>query len=138
MNSEKPSGVCVVRPGQTYTGKQGFQYGAGVSSHTTAATRMCMNVLPMPAGARARVHYHQGIETIAYLLEGACSVWHGAALEHRVQVLAGDQVFVPADIPHAPFNDSGAPCLWLVAHSSASDQDGIVLLPELDAVLAAR
>ena len=30
----------------------------------------------------------------------------------------------------------GKPCTWLVVHSSGSDQDGIVLLPELDARLA--
>jgi hypothetical protein len=29
-------------------------------------------------------------------------------------------------------------CRWIVVHSSGSDQDGIVLVPELDALLAAR
>ena len=57
--------VKVVRPGQTYVGKQGFSYGAGASSETVGAKQVCMNVLPMPAGARAKVHHHQDIETIA-------------------------------------------------------------------------
>jgi uncharacterized RmlC-like cupin family protein len=96
-----------------------------------------MNVLPMPAGARAKAHYHQGIETIAYMLEGACDVRYGDQLQHSVHVQTGDQVFVPADMPHAPCNDSGAPCTWLVAHSSGDDQDGIVMLPNLDALIAA-
>jgi uncharacterized RmlC-like cupin family protein len=41
-------------------------------------------------------------------------------------------------MPHAPCNESDAPCTWIVVHSSGSDQDGIVLLPELDKHLAER
>ena len=32
----------------------------------------------------------------------------------------------------------GASCTWIVAHASGSDQDGIVLLPGLDVVLASK
>ena len=136
MSKPDENSVRVVSPGQTYVGKQGFTYGAGVSQETVGARQMCMNVLPMPDGARAKVHYHDRIETIAYLLEGDCYVYYGDQLEHHVEVAAGDQVFVPADVPHAPYNRSGKPCTWLVAHSSGSDQDGIVLLPELDELLS--
>ena len=94
-----------------------------------------MNILPMPDGARAKVHYHRGIETIAYLLEGECAVYYGENLERRVAVRAGDQVFIPPDVPHAPCNESGALCTWIVVHSAGSDQDGIVLLPGLDAAI---
>ena len=47
-------------------------------------------------------------------------------------------MFCDANIPHAPRNESGKPCTWIVVHSSGSDQDGIVLLPELDKELAER
>jgi uncharacterized RmlC-like cupin family protein len=127
--------VQLVSPGQTYVGKQGFTYGAGASAETVGAKQVCMNILPMPDGARARVHYHRGIETISYLLEGECAVYYGEHVERRIAVRAGDQVFIPADVPHAPCNESGAPCTWIVVHSSSSDQDGIVLLPELDAAI---
>ena len=130
--------VRLIQPGHTYVGVQGFTYGAGASRETAGAEHICMNVLPMPDGARAKVHYHRGIETIAYLLDGACTVYYGEGLERRVAVRAGDQVFIPADVPHAPCNESGAPCTWNVVHSSGSDQDGIVLLPALDAVIASR
>jgi len=125
----------VIQPGQTYVGKQGFAYGAGASAETVGTEHICMNVLPMPAGARAKVHSHRGIETISYLLEGECAVYYGEQVEHRAIVRAGDQIYLPADVPHAPCNESGAPCMWLVVHSSGSDQDGIVLLPELDPLL---
>ena len=130
--------VTVVKPGQTYVGKQGITYGAGASAETVGAEKICMNIMPMPNGARAKAHYHESIETIAYLLEGECAVYYGDHLERRIVVRAGEQVFCPANVPHAPCNESGAPCTWIVVHSSGSDQDGIVLLPELDALLAAK
>jgi uncharacterized RmlC-like cupin family protein len=138
MTATRPDGVAVVAPGQTYVGRQGFTYGAGASSETVGTKDVCMNVLPMPDGARANVHYHKGIETIAYLLEGECVVYHGENLEHVTPVGQGEQIFVPPDVPHAPYNRSGAPCTWIVVHSSGNDQDGIVMLPDLDEVLAAK
>ena len=64
----KTERVQVIKPGQIYAGQQGLTYGAGASAETVGAEHICMNVLPMPDGARAKVHYHRGIETIAYLL----------------------------------------------------------------------
>jgi uncharacterized RmlC-like cupin family protein len=72
------------------------------------------------------------------MLEGECAVYYGDDLEKRLLARTGDHVFCPADVPHAPCNESGAPCTWIVMHSSGSDQDGIVLLPELDKHLAER
>jgi uncharacterized RmlC-like cupin family protein len=66
--------VRVVGPGRSYVGRQGFTYQAGASAETVGAAHVCMNVLPMPPGIRAKAHYHEGIETIAYLLEGECGV----------------------------------------------------------------
>ena len=130
--------VQVVSPGKTYMGKQGFTYGSGASAETVGAKHVCMNILPMPNGARAKVHYHTGIETIAYLLNGECVLHYGVSLERHKTVKTGEQIFIPANVPHAPSNESGAPCTWIVVHSSGSDQDGIVLLPELDQLLASR
>jgi len=131
-------GFAVIKPGQTYVGKQGFTYGAGASAETVGAQKVWMNVLPMPPGAVAKAHYHNGIDTIAFMLEGECTVYYGDDLPKQVLVREGEQCFVAADIPHAPRNESGKPCTWIVVHSSGSDQDGIVLLPELDASLAQR
>lgn len=138
ISTSTHDGVAVIKPGQTYAGKQGFTYNAGASAETVGAQKVCMNILPMPPGAIAKAHYHNNIETIAYMLEGECSVHYGDDLQNRVLVQKGEQCFVAADMPHAPHNESGMPCTWIVVHSSGSDQDGIVLLPELDAKLAQR
>jgi len=135
MSNVLDCGVKVVAPGGEYIGKQGFTYGAGASAETVGAQKICMNVLPMPHGARAKVHYHEQIETIAYLLQGQCGVRYGYNMEHHAVMQTGEQMYIPADVPHAPCNDSGETCTWLVVHSSGSDQDGIVLLPEFDTML---
>jgi uncharacterized RmlC-like cupin family protein len=138
MSGSTHDGVAVIKPSQTYVGKQGFTYRAGASAATVGAQNVCMNVLPMPPGAVAKAHYHKGIETIAYVLEGECAVYYGENLQKRVLVSEGEQCFMAADIPHVPRNESGKPCTIIVVHSSGSDQDGIVLLPDLDAKLAQR
>ncbi len=101
MNASGTDGFAVVKPGQTYQGKQGITYGAGASKETVGAEKIRMNVMPMPPGARAKAHYHDKIETIAYLLDGECAVYYGDDLERRVVISAGDHVFCPADVPHA-------------------------------------
>lgn len=132
MTTSSSDAVQLVRSGESYTGKQGLIYRAGVSGDTVGSRGLCVNVLTVPPGGRAKAHYHEGIETVAYLMDGECVVYHGDGLAHRLLVRPGDFVYLPADVPHAPANESGAPCTWLVAHSAATDQEGIVMLPELD------
>jgi uncharacterized RmlC-like cupin family protein len=40
---------------------------------------------------KTKLHYHDGIETIAYLLAGGCAVFYGDALECRVDLRAGEK-----------------------------------------------
>lgn len=138
MAASTHDGVAVIKPGQTYVGKQGFTYGAGCSAETIGTTKICMNILPIPPGGVAKAHYHKDIETIAYVLDGECVVYYGDELEKSVVLRQGEQCFVAADVPHVPRNESERVCTAIVVHSSGSDQDGIVLLPELDAKLTQR
>lgn len=134
-------GVMVVRvlgPGEAFVGKQGVAYPLRVNTETAGARRICLTVLPMPPGARAKAHYHDGIETLAYLLEGDCAVYHGERLEHRAAMHAGECMYLPPGEPHAPANEGDAPCTWVVAHAAGDDQRGIVPLPDLDALLERR
>ena len=89
--------VRVIEPGKTYVGKQGFTYGAGVSKETVGAKQVCLNVLPMPPGAKAKAHYHKGIETIAYLLEGECAVYYGDKLQRVPTGVNRDSQGAPAE-----------------------------------------
>ena len=123
--------VMLVKPGTTYAGGQGVTYSSGVSRKTAGSEKVCMNVLPMLPGVHSIPHIHKDIETIAYLLEGECTLFHGDKLENQTLVKKGEQIFIPENVPHAPFNQSSTECIWVVVHSSGDDQDELVSMPEL-------
>jgi uncharacterized RmlC-like cupin family protein len=130
------SPTCKVVPsGSSYVGQQGFTYLTGLTGVSAGSQALCMTVLTLPDGARAKTHLHRGIETGAFLIEGQVEMYFGDRLEHHLHARAGEYVYVPSDTPHLVMNRSGAPCLVLVAHSAADDQAGIELLPHLDALV---
>ncbi len=126
--------VRVVRSDTTYVGKQGLTYALGITAQTAESRGLCLTAATMPPGARARAHYHDGIETAGYIVAGESTILYGERLERAVISRAGDYFFIPAGLPHAPFNHSDAPCTFVVAHSSGDDQEGIVMCPDLDAM----
>jgi uncharacterized RmlC-like cupin family protein len=127
--------TCKVIPsGDAYQGRQGFTYLAGLTGASAQSRAICMSIVTLPPGARAKTHLHEGIETAVYVLEGGVEMYHGPRLEELLAARAGEYVYIPAGMPHRVMNRSSAPCRALVAHTSADDQDGIVLLPELDAI----
>ena len=123
--------VKLIKPGKTYVGLQGVSYNAGVSRNTAGSEKVCMNILPMPPGVHSIPHIHKEIETIAYMLEGECTLFHGKKLENKTLVKKGEQIFIPENVPHAPFNQSDKECIWVVVHSSGDDQDELISMPDL-------
>jgi uncharacterized RmlC-like cupin family protein len=94
-----------------------------------------MAVLVLPDGARGKTHLHRGIESAAYVVNGRFDCYYGPRLEEHIEIEPGDLVYIPADVAHLVLNRSGSEATALVAHTAASDQDGIVLLPELDTLI---
>jgi uncharacterized RmlC-like cupin family protein len=125
----------VVRSGEAYEGKQGLTYFRGLTGDTAGARGISMIVATLPDGARAKTHLHEEIETAIYVMEGQAEMFYGARLEERLEFAAGDYVYIPANVPHQVMNRSGAAATALIAHTAADDQQGIVLLPELDALI---
>jgi uncharacterized RmlC-like cupin family protein len=125
----------VIRPGESYVGQQGFTYLTGLTGATAGSNALCMTVLTLPNGGRAKTHLHQAIETAVYIIEGEAEMYFGDRLEQLLHARAGEYIYIPANMPHLVLNRSGAPCRALVAHSAADDQAGIVLLPDLDTLV---
>lgn len=125
----------VIRPGDSYVGRQGFTYVGGLTGASAGSRALCMTALTLPDGARAKTHLHQAIETAVYVIDGEAEMYFGDRLEHLLRAGAGEYMYIPADMPHLVLNRSGAPCRAVVAHSAEDDQAGIVLLPELDALV---
>jgi uncharacterized RmlC-like cupin family protein len=126
------SGCRVIGSGESYQGRQGFTYRAGLTGASVGSRAISMALITLPPGARANTHLHRGIETAVYVIEGEVEMLHGARLEERLTARAGEYVYVPADTPHRVMNRSGGTCRAVVAHTAPDDQEGIVLLPELD------
>jgi uncharacterized RmlC-like cupin family protein len=128
-------GVEIVRAGRAVQGAQRLAYAPGVTSATTATGALCLTSAVLPVGARSACHLHRGIESAGYVVSGRLEIWWGDALEGHAVLEAGDFAYIPADLPHVVGNAGDEPAAMVVAHSSASDQDGIELLPELDDLL---
>jgi uncharacterized RmlC-like cupin family protein len=135
-----PTTTCaVIRPNHTYAGKQGLNYGAAVSAESVGAKGLCMHLLTMPPGARANAHKHEGHESAIYVLSGQAGMWYGERLEQHVEVKAGDFLYIPAGVPHLPYNASDhEPCTAVLARTDPNEQESVVLLPELEAALPPR
>ena len=56
--------------GETYHGKQGFDYFAGISQESAGSEALCLHLLTIPPGASAKPHYHAAHESAIFALEG--------------------------------------------------------------------
>jgi uncharacterized RmlC-like cupin family protein len=127
-----------VRAGAEFVGKQALTYAPGISAESVGAQRIHLQLLTIPPGVRAKAHKHAAHETAIYILSGESGVWYGAQLECHLSVTAGDFLYIPADMPHLPYNPSATePCVALIARTDPNEQESVVLLPELDRLMPA-
>jgi len=124
-----------VRPTSTYEGKQGFSYFEGIARETVGSEGVCMHLLTVPPGGRAKAHKHESHETAIYLISGEVNTWYGERLEHHVVHRAGEMFYIPAGVPHLPMNLSDKPATAVIARTDPHEQESVVLLPELEALV---
>lgn len=127
----------IVRAGEAFTGKQGLSYRPGISAETAGSQAIHMQIVTIPPGGRARAHKHVSHETTIYALSGMSAMWYGEKLEHHAEVLPGDFVYIPANMPHLPYNPSPTEiCVAVIARTDPNEQESVMLLPELEALIA--
>ena len=120
----------------SYDGKQGFSYFEGIATETVGSQGICMHLLTIRPGQRAKAHMHASHETAIYILSGTAVMFWGERLEHRMETAAGEMVYIPAGMPHLPFNPFDVPCTALITRTDPHEQESVVLLPELEALVA--
>jgi uncharacterized RmlC-like cupin family protein len=127
---------CIaVKPGRLSESKQGHDVFEGVSAQSTGARALCMHVIAIPPGGRARAHLHEDHESAVYMVEGEVICWYGDSLQHRFTVRAGEMAYIPAGVPHLPINASeDEPVTCIVARTDPNEQESVVVLPELEAL----
>lgn len=91
-----------------------------------------MHMLVMPPGAKAKAHFHEAHETAIYMLEGVSEFFHGPNLEHCDRVSAGDYIYIPAGVPHQPYNPTAERAVAIIARTDPNEQESVILTPELE------
>jgi uncharacterized RmlC-like cupin family protein len=123
----------VVRAVESRQGQQRTITSAAISAQSVGAGGICMHQVTIPGGGRARAHLHQNHETAMFILSGQAGMWYGGQLEEHLTVGAGDFLYIPAGVPHLPYNLSQTePAVAVVARTDPNDQESVLLLPELD------
>lgn len=125
---------CVaVKPGGLSHSKQGHHVFEGISAESSGARALCMHVIAIPPGGRARAHLHEDHESAVYMVQGEVICWYGDRLQHRFTVRAGEMAYIPAGVPHLPINASAdTPVTCVVARTDPNEQESVVVLPELE------
>jgi uncharacterized RmlC-like cupin family protein len=133
---DRPADCALLRAGAPFIGKQGFTYAPAVSAETVGASAIHMQLLTMPPGARAKAHKHEAHETAIYVLSGEGAMYYGEKLERHMVARAGDFIYIPANMPHLPYNMSQTePCIAVIARTDPNEQESVVLMPELEALV---
>jgi uncharacterized RmlC-like cupin family protein len=132
MTSTTKPNCAVIQVGDTFEGKQGLSYFAGIAAESVGATGICMHLVTIPPGGRANAHLHENHETAIYVLSGEGVMWHGPHLEHKLSLRAGEFLYIPAGMPHLPANESDQPCVAVLARTDPNEQESVRLLPELE------
>ena len=123
----------VVRAESQFVGKQELLYAPGISAETVGAQRIHLQILTIPPFGQAKAHKHESHETAIYALSGESGCWYGEKLEQHLTVRAGDFVYIPADVPHMPYNPSTTEnFVAVIARTDPNEQESVVLMPELD------
>jgi len=66
-------------------------------------------------------------------------MWYGERLEEHLSARAGDFVYIPADMPHLPYNLSKTESVVaVIARTDPNEQESVVLLPALDRIRASE
>ena len=126
MSRSSNPGCRVVRPEGITAGQQGLNYFEGIAAETVGATGLCMHIVTIPPGARAKAHLHESHETAIYVLSGEAWTWFGERLEESVVARAGDMVYIPPGMLHQPV--VGAEDVTaLVARTDPAEQESLRL-----------
>ena len=118
----------VIKGGESFRGKQGLDYFAGVSAQSANASGICMHLVVLPPGAKAKPHFHERHETAIYALEGATEMHWGPKLEHHLRLEAGDYLYIPAGVPHLPYNPTDRVAKAILARTDPNEQESVVLV----------
>lgn len=132
---QKKSTCQIIRPSKTYDGKQGLNYFEGIATESVGSTGICMHMVTIPPGAKAKAHLHEHHETAIYVLKGEAQMWYGDNLGEHMIVQEGEFLYIPAGVPHCPVNLSESEVIAVLARTDPNEQESVLPLPDLDTIV---
>jgi len=127
--SSEPT-VVRVRPSTETVSKQGLPGFVGVSADTVGASGLSLKLIVIPPGGKAAPHRHVGYETAIYMLSGRVETKYGEGLAESIITEPGDFLFIPAGVPHQPFNLSQTEqAQALAARNDANEEEHVEPYP---------
>jgi uncharacterized RmlC-like cupin family protein len=119
--------IVTVRPSIETMTRQQLPYFFGISNATVGSTGISMNLVVIPPGGKAKPHFHRDFETAIYLLKGRVETRYGEGLKQSMINEAGDFLFIPAGVPHQPFNLSDTEAAEaIVARNDPNEQENVI------------
>jgi uncharacterized RmlC-like cupin family protein len=136
QNDQETEQHCIaIKPGSRSHSKQGHHVFEGISAQSTGSRALCMHIIAILPGGRARAHLHADHESAVYMAQGTVICWYGDQLQHCFTIRQGEMAYIPAGLPHLPINASEhEPVTCIIARTDPNEQESVVLLPELDAL----
>jgi uncharacterized RmlC-like cupin family protein len=124
--SDSVRATCrIVRPGHTTDdGKQSLSHFEGMAKQTVGSKDICIHLLTIPPGGRAKAHMHESHETAIYALSGETHCWYGERLDHHCIVREDEMFYIPAGMPHLPANLSDRPTAAVIARTGRTSRKG--------------
>lgn len=120
--------ITTVRPDSETLTRQQLPYFVGISADTAGSTGISMNLVVIPPGGSAEPHFHRDYETAIYILDGTVKTFYGEGLRRSQVNQTGDFLFIPAGVPHQPFNLSETEAAKaIVSRNDANEQENVVL-----------
>jgi uncharacterized RmlC-like cupin family protein len=132
LSADKPT-CRVVSAATEFRGKQGHFLAPGISAQSVGSQGIHLQIARLPPGERSKAHKHEHHETAIHVLIGESGMWFGERLEQHLVARAGDFLYIPANVPHLPYNMSNTEsCVAVIARTDPNEQESVILLPELD------
>jgi len=123
----------VISKGQQHRSKQNLDTFEGVSAQSAGSKALCLHVITIPPGGRAKPHLHENHESSVYVVSGRAGMWYGEGLREHVWMGPGDFLYIPPNTPHLPYNASDTePCVGVVARTDPDEQESVTLLDLTD------
>ncbi len=120
--------IITVRPQGTHITKQQLPNFEGISANTAGAKHLCMHLVVIPPKGKAVAHYHDGYETVIYIIQGKAETKYGKNLEHSTINEAGEFLFIPPNLPHQPINLSETEeVIAVVARNDPNEQESVIV-----------